>query len=85
MEKLLPEAIDHIKNVSKKKLTTERLLACINKSSPKFVMKWLQKILFVYSPLKNMIDENLLLSGKSELVDYEISPSPLPGRHCTKK
>ena len=32
-----------------------------------------------------MIDENLLLSGKSELVDYEISPTPLPGRHCTKK
>ena len=35
MEKLLLEAINHIKNVSKKKATTESLLTYINKSLAK--------------------------------------------------
>ena len=78
MEKLLVEPIDHIKNVSKKKPTTKRLLTYINKSSATNCDEVTVEDPLCISRTKNLTDENLkLLSENNELVDKEISPTPL--------
>ena len=80
MEKLLLEAINHIKHVSKKKPTTERLLTYFNKSSSKNCEEaTLQDTLFILRT-KNLIDENLkLLFENNELFDDDILLTPYPG------
>ena len=79
MEKLLLEAITHIKSVSKKRPTTERLLTYINKSSTtNFDEATIKDALCILRT--NLIDENLkLLYENNELVDDEISLTPHPG------
>ena len=83
MKKLLVEAIDPIKN-SKKKPTKKRLLTYINKSSTTNCHKATAEDILCISCTKNLIDENLkLLSENNELIDKEISPTPLPERPST--
>ena len=61
MEKLLLEAINHIKNISKKKATTESLLTYINKSlAANCVEATIQDTLCILHT-KNLIDETLKL------------------------
>ena len=80
MEKLLLEAITHIKSVSKKKPTTERLLTYINKSSPINCDEAAIQDTLSILRTKSLIDENLkLLCEDNELVDDEISPTPASG------
>ena len=80
MEKLLLEAITHIKSVSKKKPTPERLLTYINKSSATNCDEATIQDALCILRTKNLIDENLkLLCENNELFDDEISPTPVPG------
>ena len=80
MEKLLPEAITHIKSVSKRKPTTERLLTYINKSSATNCNKATIQDTLCILRTKNLIDENVkLLSENNELVGDKISPTSVPG------
>ena len=63
---------NHIKNVSKKKATTEHLLTYINKSLATNCNK-------VAIHTKNLIDENLIsLCENNKVVDDKM-PAPLPG------
>ena len=76
MEKLLLEAIIHIKSICKKKPTTERLLTYINKSSATNCDEAAIEDTLSILRTKNLIDENLkLLCKNNELVDDEISPT----------
>ena len=77
MEKLLLDAINHIKNVCKKKPITECLLTYINKSSAKNCDKATIGDTLCILRTKNLIYQNLKLL--SEYND-EIFPTPLPGR-----
>ena len=80
MEKLLPEAITHIKSVSKRKPTTERLLTYINKSLATNCDKVTVQDTLCILRTKNLIDKNVkLLSENNELVDDKISPASVPG------
>ena len=80
MEKLLPEAITHIKSVSKRKPTTERLLTYINKSLATNCDKVTVQDTLCILRTKNLIDKNVkLLSENNELVDDKISPTTIPG------
>ena len=74
MEKLLLEAITHIKSIIKKKPKMERLLTYINKySATNCHEATIQDTLFILHT-KNLIDENLkLLCENNKLVDDEIS------------
>ena len=84
MEKLLLEAINHIKSVSKKKPTTERLLTYINKSSAINCDEVTVEDTLYILRTKYLIDENLkLLSGNNELVDDELLLTPLRRRPNT--
>ena len=77
MEKLLLEAINHIKDASKKKPTTERLLTYINKYSATNCDEATVEDTLCVLPTKNVIRDNLKLpSGNNELVDDEISGRP---------
>ena len=80
MEKLLLEAITHIKSIIKKKPKMERLLTYINKySATNCHEATIQDTLFILHT-KNLIDENLkLLCENNKLVDGEISSTPVPG------
>ena len=80
MEKLLLEAITHIKSVSKKKPTTERLLTYINiYSATNCDEVTIQDTLCILRT-NNLIDGNLkLLCKNNELVEDEISPTFVPG------
>ena len=80
MEKLLLEAITHTKSFSKKKFTTERLPTYINKSSATNCDETTIQDTLCVLRTKNLIDENSkLLCENNELVDDEISPTPLRG------
>ena len=70
---------NHIKNVSKKKATTEHLLTYINKSlATNCNEATIQGTLCIICT-KNLTDENLkLLCENNKLVDDEM-PAPLPG------
>ena len=84
IEKLLAEPIDHIKNISKKKPTTERLLTYTNKSSATNCDEATVEDTLCIPRTKNLIDENVkLLSGNKELVNVEILPTPFTGRPGT--
>ena len=80
IEKLLLEAITHMKSVIKKKPKMERLLTYINKySATNCHEATIQDTLFILHT-KNLIDENLkLLCENNKLVDDEISSTPVPG------
>ena len=79
MEKLLLEAITHIRSVSKKKPIAERLQTYINKSSATICDEaTIQDTLCILRT--NLIDENFkLLCENNKLVHAEISPTPIPG------
>ena len=83
-KKLLLEAINHIKNISKKKSTTKGLLNCINKSQATNFDEAAEEDTTCILLIKNLIVENLkLLSGHNELVADDISKTPFPGRPST--
>ena len=80
MEKILLEAITHVKSVTKKKPTAERLQTYINKSSATICDEATIQDTLCILRTKNLIDENLkLLCENNELVDDEMSPTPVPG------
>ena len=79
MEKVLLEAISHIKSVSRKKPRTERLPTYINKSSEKNCNEAIIQDTLCILRTKDLIDENLkLLFESNKLVDHDISLIPLP-------
>ena len=87
MEKLLLETITHIKSVSKKKSTPERLLTYISKSSATNCDEANIQDALCILHTKNLIDENLkLLCENNELFDDEILPTLVPEspNTCTK-
>ena len=84
MEKLLLEAFNHIKNVSKKKATTESLLTYINKSLATNCDEATMQDTLCILRTKNLIDETLKLPYENnKLVDDKILPAPLPGTPYT--
>ena len=84
MEELLLEAINHIKNISKKKATTESLLSYTNKSLAKNCNEATIQDFLCILCTKNMIDQTLKLPYENnKLVDDEILPAPLPGTPYT--
>ena len=76
MEKLLLEAINHIKNISKKKATTESLLTYINKSLATNCDEATMQDTLCILRTKNLIDETLKLPYENnKLVDFASSSS----------
>ena len=76
MEKLLLEAINHIKNISKKKATTESLLTYINKSLATNCDEVTIQDTLCILRTKNLIDETLKLPYENnKLVDFASSSS----------
>ena len=76
MEKLLLKAINHIKNVSKKKATTESLLTYINKSLATNCDEVTIQDTLCILRTKNLIDETLKLPYENnKLVDFASSSS----------
>ena len=76
MEKLLLEAINHIKNISKKKATTESLLTYINKSLATNCDEVTIQDTLCILRTKTLIDETLKLPYENnKLVDFASSSS----------